>query len=341
MEIANYKIVKLKFRGALHIGTGKTDSYDHSDEIIHSDTIKSALYSAYRQVYPDRLEGDEDVSFFESFQVSSTFPFYREEFFLPRPISGLPVHLSDLDENAKSSLSKKLKKIQYAGTEIFENLAEGKQVTVSEKHFDKSKRLLFAKPQDENTKIFVRDIQQRVYIPDPEAEGVDSQPYYIERLFFAPEAGLYFFLDLKNNELLKQIKTCLKILGDNGLGTDKNVGNGQFDFEIEDLDLKIPDLPTHRMALSLFCPEVNAITEHFLMESAFATVKRGGFIVSAEKEKYRHFRKKSIYMFAEGSVFPIDIPGNGKIVNLKPETVEDLHPVWRDGTSFFLPVKLS
>lgn len=340
MATFNTQIVKLRFKGPLHIGTGRNDNYDHSDELLHSDTIKSALYVVFRQIYPGEINDDYDLRFFNSFQVSSAFPFFGNELFFPKPLAGVKIDIQGLGKDQSSKLSKKSKKIQFIGLSVFEKLIAGQTIAINEKQLDDSGRFVFSEPPGEEIKILTRHVQQRVYIPHQGEENHHSQPYYIERMYFADMAGLYFMLKCDDEILIKKIEVCLRILGDTGFGTDKNVGNGQFEAHLSDLNIKVPDQPLQKMALSLFCPTPEAVQEQYLNQSSFMAVKRGGYIVSANEQKFRHFRKKSVHMFAEGSVFPAATPGTGKIVDLKPETVSGMHPVWRDGTCLFLPVKL-
>jgi hypothetical protein len=57
-------------------------------------------------------------------------------------------------------------------------------------------------------------------------------------------------------------------------------------------------------------------------------------------------RKNAIYGFLPGSVFTkepdTDCSVIGKIVDLKPEVteVEMAHPIWRNGKSIMLPIKV-
>jgi CRISPR-associated protein Csm4 len=335
------KMVRLRFTAPLHIGTGKSENYDHSDELIHSDTIKSALYVVFRQVYPELAQKDDGSSFFDAFTVSSAFPYYDGELFLPKPLAGFAPVFSELKAGEDSKLSKRSKRIQFVGLKIFEKWLHNAGLQLTEKQLDQSKRFLFSSPQNEPPKVFTREVQQRVYIPPRGEDEVNTQPYYIERIYFHQKAGLYFLLDCSDEALLQQLEVCLLVLGDQGFGTDKNVGNGQFEFQITDFTLELPDDATHQMSLGLFCPQQSAVAVQYLADSAFSVGKRGGFIVSAQDVNYRHFRKKSVYMFTEGSIFPAGMPVTGKRVDLKPETVADMHPVWRDGNCLFIPIKIT
>jgi CRISPR-associated protein Csm4 len=146
--------------------------------------------------------------------------------------------------------------------------------------------------------------------------------------------------------VLEQLKACMRLLADNGIGTDRTTGHGQFEFD-EQTDVKIsfnlPDNATHQMSLSLYCPQKTEIEE--LDNSYYDLIKRGGYIASPQNDNHLSIRKKSVYMFVEGSLFPNSGSRKGKIVDLMPNNValqesgqsEIGHPIWRDGTSIFLP----
>jgi CRISPR/Cas system CSM-associated protein Csm4 (group 5 of RAMP superfamily) len=84
-------------------------------------------------------------------------------------------------------------------------------------------------------------------------------------------------------------------------------------------------------------------------DSRFELIRRGGWITT---QPYMTYRKKSIQMFREGSVFSLPktraVVENsfkaGKTVDLRPELPEGMkqveHPVWRVGKSIFIPVNL-
>jgi CRISPR/Cas system CSM-associated protein Csm4 (group 5 of RAMP superfamily) len=76
------------------------------------------------------------------------------------------------------------------------------------------------------------------------------------------------------------------------------------------------------------------------MDSSYDTLKRSGWITA---EGYQTFRKKGVYMFAEGSVFKGDASPKGrKAIDITPdaEFIKLPHKIYRCGESIFLPVKL-
>jgi len=326
--MARYTIVKLIFHSPLHIGKGLGDAYDTAEKALHSDTISGALTAAYCMLFP----GEDPLRFMNLYKLSSAFPFYKGNYFLPKPLTKINICLS-VDEEYE--YKKKLKKIEYIEIPLWQKLILGYPLEIKKENLSKSGRFLClgAAPQGEP---FKDELHQRVTVP---RDGGDAVPYYLDRRFFAENAGLFFILETDGNTL-DIIKKSLDYLKDIGFGTDKSVGNGQFHFEISSIEIELPTLSTRQMLLSLSCPERNDISTDMLKASSYLLMKRGGFIAGTSMNQFRHLRKKSVYMFVEGSVFPAK-HFSGKIENVRPEwNDEELHPVYRDGRAFFLPVNI-
>lgn len=149
------------------------------------------------------------------------------------------------------------------------------------------------------------------------------------------------------------MQACLRLLADNGIGTDRSSGNGAFEWTSEDWDtlqLEVPDNPAGRwMALSLFIPKTEK-DMGVLGQAAYELTKRGGYISSSTDEDYAllTIRKKSVYAFEEGSMLQCDDAPEGQIVDLRPnesllnnkEQKTALHPVYRSGRALFIPTAL-
>lgn len=326
----NLQIVKFLFTGPLHLGIDTGSFYDKSDTIIHSDTISGAIASSYVTLY-----GESNVKdFMQQFYVSSAFPFYHENYFFPKPMMRI---LFDFDKS-DAQLGKMIKKLKYIHGNIFSHLIKGETVPVTEEMFGNNGEFLWN--ASEHPDNFIKsDIQQRVIVPrDNQGE---SLPYYVDRLHFRDNAGFYFFLHTDKEETLRQIKACLHFLGDQGIGTDKSSGNGQFIPDVKDVDeLKMtwPDTGDKSLLLSLYCPTRDEIDKQVMNNSNYLLTNRNAFIAGTSENKFRHLRTKSIYMFTEGSVMGNTQP-EGKITDVKPDWNDpELHPVYRDGRGFVISV---
>ena len=347
------KLLRFHFKTPLHIGSVKLEEYSSSAKILHSDTIYAAIIATWNTLgmqacIPDNLAKTGQHL---DFTLSSLFPFYQAsrtactQYFFPRPWGFIrPDNYQD---------SKKIKKISYLDLSSFKAILQGKFKPsidhVKGSYYVSDNQVTF----DDRfiaSEVFARNTVPR-YSDDEEE---DTKIYYIDRLFFRGNSGLFCVAQFANEAAEKQVMAALRYLQDEGLGTDRHVGNGFFELTCEDFtalsDLK--DLKTdHSLNLSLFCPTDRAALSQMLdAKSRHEIIKRGGWITT---EPYLNYRKKSIYMFKEGGIFNTKnlfangLQAYGKTVDLRPddqflpkETKKAMPPIYRVGRSLFVPIKL-
>lgn len=363
--LKKFKIYKLKFASPLHLNSSfESDDLSKSEVIAHSDMLKSALFSTAAILKPELQRPNEGEKFFESFIISSAFPYYDKLLFLPKPKGKLP--LSDKESSDSNyDFKKKLKKISYIDFDLFFELY-GKKISdlflFDEKNYaifsnllihSKHKNLFISDADKENKSfnLTVQAIQERVYIRKPyevkvfEKRGSKSfkfsDPFIIERIYFKEKAGLYFILEYENDNFdLNFFELTLKTLGEFGIGTDRNVGNGQFVIESsEERSVEVDENSQYVMNLSLYLPTKEEV-EKFTENAQYKLLLRGGWISNIPDlfQVKKHEIKKYIYMIEEASAFERNYTFKGKIENLKPDNSAYDHPVWRDGRSIFLPI---
>jgi CRISPR type III-A-associated RAMP protein Csm4 len=325
----NLQLVRLRFRQPLHLSRGKLGTYESSDHILHSDTVQASLFVCALQLYDESTALD----FQQKVAISSAFPFDEHGEWLPRPLN------LRLDENPDTR--KDLKKIRFFKKVHFEKVLRGEKLEAQE--------LLDQKGSAVQPKIWQDDMTQRVLIDRLNASSV---PFYLEKLYpknWHADRGLYVLI--KNDGFDQQkLKSLFRLLGDNGIGLQRNLGNGTFDIEnleIEEFkfDRELPATASAWVNLSLYRPdkEKKEVEKIKLEQSHYQLLKRGGWLSSPEKTGHMRLRKKSVLMFSEGSVlaFGDGVEGGfvrGKIEETQPR--EDvLHPVFRDGRGIFLPMK--
>jgi len=325
-----FDIFKLYFQSPLHLSRGKLNTYANSDDVLHSDTIKSALYATALDIY-DKSELPPD--YFDSFQVSSAYPFEGDELWLPRPFSYQP--------DPGSELRKALKKVEYLPKAVFEAVAEGDKTAW--------KSLLDSDNNFRQPKIFEDYMTQRVQIS---LEDARSTPFYIVKHYpMSPvSCGLYFMVQQTGEDaaFLPRLKGMLKFLGENGIGLNRRLGNGQFRAEHSTMTLREPENANAALSLSLYSPTQTELDALDLEKSAYLFTQRGGWIASPENEAAMSLRKRSFYMFSEGSVFKTteNAPLKGRVVDVAPDDTkvpigsEVGHEVWRDGKSIFFEMKI-
>ncbi len=317
-------IVKLKNLSPLHIGTGR-ENYDFSANVLQSDVISSALAS----IYATQIDSNGVEKFINSFIVSSAFPFIDDIFFLPAPNTKLNINVDNEEEH---QYRKDLKKIKYIESTIWQSLVDGTSLTIERNQLQGS--FLISKGFLNFKSPYKSQVNERVSI-------VIDSPFFFEWTYFRDNAGLYFILSCEEDSI-NIFKELFSMLSDNGIGTDRNIGGGKFDVEFIDIDI-LPTIqnPTSSMILSMYIPTKDELNSIDLEKSKYDLHLRGGYISGSEYEQFRHLRKKSIYMFGPGSVFATTQLLVGKVVDLRPQWNDDtLHPVYRSGKPFVVPVKL-
>ncbi|MCF8233157.1 MAG: type III-A CRISPR-associated RAMP protein Csm4 [Bacteroidales bacterium] len=340
----NFTIFRLHFTAPLHLGNERED-YAESLGIIHSDSLYAALTAALFKVGwqpPEKFEGHL------GFTISSLFPFYQKKeespvYFFPKS------RKQEIMEEGLLEDHKKIKKIKWLDKEFFEAYTQGKSMQELYSRGKNGKK-------DENKYLkgdyFTKDAIPENFISKQVFPRVtvsrngkdDAEPFYMERLFFSDHSGM-FFLAEGDTTLLEK---ALTILEQEGIGTDRNVGNGFFEYKKDTLELELPDNSNYQMNLSLFLPsDKEHLKEQLDNQAAYAFKKRGGWVSTPP---YNTIRKNRIYMFEEGSLFQSEADNpvtNGRIVNLKPDAsklpkdLQGIHDIWRNGKAIFIPFKPS
>jgi len=334
--MTKFKIYKLRFTTPLHIGDERAD-YSTSLQTIHSDTLYAAMTAVLaKSGYTIPEDGDF------GFTISSLFPYYEKD---NKPVYFLPKLKSQAIPSVKlQEVAKKIKKIEWMDTGFFNKLINGEELFNDSFDTDLLKNGKYLTTEAIDKEFISKEVNPRVKISRDFSE--DAEPFYMERLYFKDNSGMYF-MAVGDDDALKTIDLALKILKDEGIGTDRTVGNGFFEVDTDTIELDLPN--SNKVAnLSLFLPENQDRLEELLSSEniAYNFQKRGGWITDSGLNT---FRKNTVQMFSEASVFSknseIDKAFvNGKIIDLKPKlNYESLkvasHPIWRSGKSIFIPVK--
>ena len=326
MPSKSYYVYRLRFTGPLHIGDTR-DDYGASLRSISSDTMYAALTATLAKmgrVIPEN--GDL------GFVISGLFPFYKKNptdspiLFFPKPLSLSLPRLKE--ENANEA--KKMKRILWIDQYYLLSILWGKDIFA----FDSIGRCLhgeFLTGDSFDEFFLVSEVLERATIS---RAFEDTKPFYMERLHFKGDSGL-FFLAEGDTALLDE---ALPLLANEGIGTDRNIGNGFFVFEKDKFEINLPDDADYGVSLSTFIPGDKTRLANLLSGDAVAynLARRGGWITTP---MYTSLRKNAIYAFMPGSVFLGLCSGDGRIVDLAPEGLVN-HPVWRCGKALVLPIKL-
>lgn len=337
--MATFKIYKLHFTAPLHISDPHED-LGSSQKTIQSDTLYAALMSCLAKK-GDSLPEDGDLGF----TVSSLFPYFQKDkdsvpvYFLPIPMQAKQAELAD------ASMAKKVKKVQWVDSTLFPKVLSGESLFNGTgkyiPYIQESYLTTCELPEDINgNKEFVRsEVSQRVTLKSRTGEE-DALPYYVDKILFRHHAGFYFIAEGDTTLLEK----ALQLLSMEGIGTDRNVGYGFFEYAVDALSIDLPQNANHQLSLSLFIPETEEQLSHLMNSElvAYDFIRRGGWITTYP---YMTLRKNAIYGFLPGSVFSNGANTAasviGKIVDLKPETDLGIeHHIWRNGKAIMLPINL-
>jgi CRISPR/Cas system CSM-associated protein Csm4 (group 5 of RAMP superfamily) len=144
-----------------------------------------------------------------------------------------------------------------------------------------------------------------------------------------------------SGELPGDVETALAELGQLGLGGLRSTGHGQFTVQPGE-EVAFPERATSRglVTLSLYAPGRSELAAGVLGPLArYDLVVRGGWIASPDGASYR---RRELRMVSEGSVV-MQPPGTtvlGQLVDVTPEVMRTVHPVYRYGYAFTVPVDL-
>ncbi len=341
------KIYRLTFLSALHLADVRQD-YGSSETRLHSDTLHAAFIAALARVGAALPENGK-----VPFAISSLFPFRKNktnfDYFFPKP----QLRFNTTFENPL--LAKKMKKVEWLDKAYFEKVIAKNEIflfgdtTDDMCHFQGS----FLSSYQYSVPLMSFQTLPRVKVPrdyelDKDGNKPESEPFYMQQIRFADDAGLYFMVQGDDLTLLEK---AMNVLQYEGIGTDRNVGNGHFSYEVDTLNLDVPQATNYAANLSLFCPENKEELSDLLQGNGhYDLIKRSGWITSDEG---LGARRKSINMFREGSIFSLKAENTSNFavkgrqyIDLSPDATvlpadkKNLHPIWRNGQSLFIPVKL-
>jgi CRISPR-associated protein Csm4 len=244
--------------------------------------------------------------------------------------------LPTLNDLAKA---KSVKKVSWLDKNYFEKVLNGETLFKDGVDVDNIKGDFLTADKDFDEKFIKSQVFPRVTVSRDASE--DAVPFYMDRVFFKDYSGLYFIAE--GNVAL--IRKALNLLQSEGIGTDRNVGNGFFEYERTEVELNLPDETDFALALSNYIPSNKKELANLIDNEnvAYDFVRRGGWITTPP---HNTIRKNAVYAFSASSVFKKEISGVcelGKIVDLSPTLDFEPkvnHPIWRCGKALFIPIKL-
>jgi len=324
------KIALIKPLAPLHLGEA-TGALDRVSDIIHSDTLFSAICHAWGYLY-GKQEVDELLSSFVDdrdrseppFMISSCFPFIgsgddkmERIYYLPSPLN--------IAGSFSLEKGKTVKGMRFVDKETYIKwLNGGLGDGDTDRMIESEKALRCAM----GNKINVHVALDRVTSA--------GSPYYVSRLHFSRDSGLYFFYSCKG-EHEDKFRSALRLLGDMGIGGERSAGCGAFHVEFMENGWSSPSITgtaDHWLTLSLVFPTQDDLKD--LGGSRIRLLERKGWISSPFTTD--SFRRKRVMMLAEGSLLSSRI--SGSLVDVSPSIWDrGLHPVYRYGLAWLIPAR--
>lgn len=333
--MATLRLIRLTAMSPLHIGIGR-DTYDVAAPALHSDTLSAAL-AAIRAV---QGKVDDLQQFLDSFALSSAFPYAvkgdKTTLFMPKPAGKLNVAVKGLEEK---DYRKSLKKVKFIALPIWRQLVAGDALQVEQDQLHGA--YLLDKADSEFTPPMKSVVSHRVAVP--REDNKDAEPFAFEWTFFKDDehekSGLFCLLHADSDEVADEVTELFSELGEQGIGSDRNVGGGHFNIATEQFEFVNCAGANATMLLSSYIPTEEELTMLDVINSRYQLIKRGGFISGSNDDQWRHLRKNTIYMFTAGSTFNTLQPLKGKVVDLRPAWNDNLHHVWRSGKPLAINIK--
>lgn len=321
-----------RFRFGEALGAYSEESHNAqktTSDYLHSDTLWSALVSAWALSCPnslvDFLSACENGKFKLSsafyavnFQKSPEVPNGNIIYFLPKPTI---LNLRATDK------PKELKRIKFISKGIWE------QGVSPENWFDKSKCTLL---QNDSIVALKSEISKSINLfsittnHKNRARDVTNREdafYYETDLFLLGneeyKTDWYFLVENNlSNSLQSDFDKSLQTMIHFGIGGERTAGCGSLtNFKLKDFDLKIEKLGNCLSSLSLVAPQENELSEN----SLYQVIKRGGRFLEQGKSL------PMIQMLLEGAVFDKEIEGRIVRLNANP-------PILRYGLNFSIPL---
>lgn len=354
------KIVKLipSNYSRFHIG----DSYGELRDYFSSDQLFSTIINNVDLLYGEDI-AKHTIDYFnkDNLIISSVFyglEFYHkterkseEIYFLPKPYWLIKAENS---EETDFSERKKIKKIEYISLGAYSNLIKswnkneecftydlftlpviGSKFALSKEEFKKL---------DIDTKELNKIKIHRTYsMPKVSVNRLygDSNAFYFDDVTeikyseikeYTVKPFMYF---IYSGEMIKEIKSAVNMIQDEGIGGRRSRGLGIFqkvEFEEskdkfnEQLSRYINNPSKYYINISTVFPKIEEVNEIL----SYRLENRNGFVFSNGGQPYR---KKSVRIIKEGSIFKAKI--NGMIQDITPTGFEK-HKIWLYGKALLI-----
>ncbi|ABL66059.1 type III-A CRISPR-associated RAMP protein Csm4 [Chlorobium phaeobacteroides] len=349
----NTYIVHLYFKNALHVGAANSGiGIEATQDFIHSDTLWAAIANHWAILgkvgdisFDDFLNGfrtkhDDGIRHKEEplFRISSAFPLTDNGrmYWLPKPLS-VPMAFSKRNiedrENQRKEYGKKVKQEKFIPLKVFKEWMNFEK-NASDVGGAKREGISSGQMRPHAT---IDRISMR-------AQLFHSGITYFDK--FAVRVGLYFLIQCGKTTKTALEKVFEVIYEAGAIGGNRNIGLGSL-FEKPSLTeaSEFADLfnteNTNAYCLLSLCYLSDGEIPNAETAVAYNHLLRKGWTGSLSVSLQR--KRKTVYMFAEGSVFQTKL--NGCLADITPDKIitpewYGHHDVYRYGYALSVPIKI-
>lgn len=281
----------LSFPDGLHVSSGGF-AEESAEEFIRSDTLFSALCSASALLFGE--QGPRTFLEDPDFVLSSAFPRIGDDCFFPVPADLGPGAFKRVEDNSAEPVP--LRHVNWVCEDIFQSILAGSREI----------RVRSAMQNLASSKVHSEERwATRVEVPRVSVDRVTStgQIFHFSEIRFHPDAGLHFLVNPGRNETRNVFEASLHLLADEGIGADRSMGKGWFEYR--PIDIPFEDPPGNaeaRLLLSLYQPTAEEFPDLDLSNSHYTLLSRRGWVTSPTGAT---LRRASARAFAEGSVLSL------------------------------------
>jgi CRISPR-associated protein Csm4 len=335
--MGTHSVYRLTFKTQLHLGRASGPAQEGSlglektETYIPADTLFSAICQMWTTFYDTEslttfLKGYTEDSTVLPFMLTSTFPFAKDVYFFPKPLM-------------LSTPSKKSKRVRFVSQSLFQNIVSGNPPEFNENQLVNGEEVWMTPEEreqletsdDDDFTIWTTNTRPRVTLG---SRNSGSEIWHVQTVQFNMNCGLWFAAQFDSDETKHKIETLLRVLGDTGIGGERNAGYGTFDFTEATLEIPTPETGSQFVTLSSICPKSpEQLAQLLTGDIAYTLNLLTGWVSTTGTAS----RRKQVNMFAEGSVLHASDTHIGRLVDLRPDNWE--HPVYRYGYAWQVGTK--
>ncbi len=334
--MGTYTVYRLTFKTQLHLGRTSGPAQEGSlglektEIYIPADTLFSAICQTWTTFYNSEsltafLSGYAEDKTVLPFMLTSAFPFAKDVYLFPKPL-------------VLSMPSKKSKRVQFVSHSIFQDITSGNPPEFDESDLINGEKVWMTPKERERMgtsgddfTIWTTNTRPRVTLG---SRSSGSEIWHVQTVQFNTNCGLWFAVQFDSDETKQKIETLLRVLGDTGIGGERNVGYGMFDFTETTLEIPTVKAGNQFVTLSPICPKSPTQLAQLLTgDIAYALNPLTGWVSSTGTAS----RRKQVNMFAEGSVLHTSEARIGRLVDLRPDNWS--HPVYRYGYAWQVGIR--